>query len=224
MNSLPEHFLDNQCQIISGLSLRYFIQVHEYRDKRSLPVGRHQSDNLILNHLYTLNDLVPDTHFSDLVDRFIIGIFSQTFKFAANITAELLTAGLHKWCQVGQGNTLTTVLRTCNLCDDLCGDVTCGRKTVRLFDHGFADNSSVLQHILQIDQTAIVHVLCEIVCIMEMNNTFPMSICNIMGQQKAGRNVLADFARHVITLYTVDNRILIGIFLLDFFIFEIQQT
>ena len=50
------------------------------------------------------------------------------------------------------------------------------KSSVRLFDHRTADHSSILQHILKIDQAAVVHMLCKIIGIMEMNDPLLMRI------------------------------------------------
>ena len=95
---------------------------------------------------------------------------------------------------------------------------------MRLFNHGFTDDSTILQHIFQIDQAAIVHMLCKIICIMEVDDSFFMRFCNVMRKQETCSDVFADFSCHIVSLYTVDYWIFIGVFLLDFFIFKIQQA
>ena len=66
-NTLIEHLLDNHCQIITNLSFRHFIQIHKHSHKRSLSVRRHERDDLILNHLYTLLNLLTHTHLGNIV-------------------------------------------------------------------------------------------------------------------------------------------------------------
>ncbi len=72
---------------------------------------------------------------------------------------------------MGEREGLSAVLIAGYLCDDLCGHVTCGKEAVRLFDHGLTDHSSVLKHILKIDQVTVMLFLCEIVGIVEMNDS-----------------------------------------------------
>ncbi len=224
LNSLTQHFFNNNCQIISGLSFWNFIQVHKYSNKRRLAISGHKCDDLVLYHLNALDNFIADAHFCYTVDGFFVRFLSQALVFSAYIPAEFFPADLYKGCQVRQGNALTAILRTCNLCNNLCGNITCGRKAVGLLDHCFADNSTVLQHILQIYQTAVMHVLRKIIGIMEMNNASLMRICDIMRQQKTGGDILADFTGHIVTLYAVYNGVLVRVFLLDFFIFKIQKA
>jgi len=51
-----------------------------------------------------------------------------------------------------------------------------------------------------------------------MNQSFFMCFHNIFRQQESLRDILADFSRHIISLYTVYSRIFIGIFLFYFLI------
>ena len=44
----------------------------------------------------------------------------------------------------------------------------------------FTDYCTILKHVFQINQITVVHMLSIIVSIMEMNNTFIMSINNIL--------------------------------------------
>ena len=41
-------------------------------------------------------------------------------------------------------------------------------------DHGLGNDRAVLEHILQIDEAAVMHALCEIIRIVEMNESFLM--------------------------------------------------
>ena len=117
-----------------------------------------------------------------------------------------------------QGNTLPAILGARNLCNCLCCNITCSRKALWRLNHSLTDNRSVLQHILQIHKTAIMHMLCKIISIMKMNNPFFMRFHNIRSQKKTLRNILADLSCHVISLNTVYCRIFIGIFLFYFLI------
>ena len=85
--------------------------------------------------------------------------------------ADLLPADIHKRSQMGQRKGLSAVLVAGHLRNDLRGDVAGSEKAVRLLDHGLADDGAVLQHILQVDQVTVVLLLCEIVRIMEMDDS-----------------------------------------------------
>ena len=94
---------------------------------------------------------------------------------------------------------------------------------MRLFNHRLADDGAVLQHIFQIDKIAVVFFLGEIVSIVEMDNAFIMGFHDIFGKKKTFRQILGNLACHVVSLGGVDNRVLIGIFLLDLFIIEFNE-
>ena len=70
-----------------------------------------------------------------------------------------------------QRNALSAILGTCHLRNDLRGDIAGSGKAVRLVNHCLADHSSILQHVLQIDQIAVVHMLRKIVRIVEMDES-----------------------------------------------------
>ena len=66
--------------------------------------------------------------------------------------------------------------------------------------------------------------LCKIVRIVEMNNSFFVCFDNLSRKQKPLRNILADLSCHIITLYAVYNRILIRILLFHLFIVTLDQA
>ena len=94
---------------------------------------------------------------------------------------------------------------------------------MRLFDHRSADDSSVLQHILKVHQIAVVHMLCIVIGIMEMNDPLFVSLYNILREEHPLGQVTAHLSRHIISLYTVDSRIFIGIFLLYILIVALDE-
>ena len=68
------------------------------------------------------------------------------------------------------------------------------------------------------------HVLCEIIGIVKMDDPFIMSIHNLLRQQQAAADVLGHLSRHIVSLCRVDHRIFIGIFLLGFFVVAFNQA
>ena len=57
-----------------------------------------------------------------------------------------------------------------------------------------------------------------------MNQTFFVCGNHFLRQQKSSGDILTHLTRHIVTLYTVHNRILIGILLFHFFIVTFQKT
>ena len=123
-----------------------------------------------------------------------------------------------------QTDTLPTVLGAGNLCNTLRGDIACRGKALGCLDSSLTDHSAVLQHILQIDQTAVMHMLCKIIGIVKMDNALLMSMDNVLRQQKTLCDILADLSCHVVALYAVYRWIFVGIFLLNLFVITLQKT
>ena len=94
---------------------------------------------------------------------------------------------------------------------------------MRLLNQRTRDNSTVLEHILQVHQVAVMHVLGKVVRIMEVNQTLIVSIHNLLGQQHTLGQVLGDLAGHVVTLNGIDGRVLVGVLLLDLFVVALDQ-
>ena len=71
---------------------------------------------------------------------------------------------------------------------------------MRLLDHCSRDDSSVLEHVFKVYKVAVVHVLSEIVGIMEMDNAFLMCFNDLCRKKYTFCKVTADFAGHIVTL------------------------
>ena len=66
--TLAQSLFYNKSQILLFLFVLCFVQIHEDGDERSLSVGGHQRDNLILNHLYAVFNLFPQTLLGNEID------------------------------------------------------------------------------------------------------------------------------------------------------------
>ena len=124
---------------------------------------------------------------------------------------------------MGQRKRLSAILIAGYLCNNLCGNVTGSKKAVWLLNHSLTDDSTILKHVFQIQQIAVMLFLSKIIRIMKMNNTFLMCFHNVFRKQNTAGQVLADFTSHIISLSRVDHRVLIGILLLDFFVHVVNQ-
>ena len=224
LNALSQHFLDDHREVISQLSFRHLIQIHIYCDERSLSVGRHERDDLILDHLNAAVDFLADAHLGDAVDLLFCRLHMRLGELLADFLAESLTADFYERNQMGQRDALSAVLGTGDLCNGLCRNVAGRREAVRLLDHRLGDDRAVLEHILEIDQAAVMHVLCKIVGVMEVDNTLLMCTDHFVRKKESSRQVAADFSGHIIALYTVDSRILVGVLLLHFLIAALDQA
>ena len=94
---------------------------------------------------------------------------------------------------------------------------------MRLLDQRARDNSAVLEHVLQVHQIAVVHVLGKVIRIVEMDQALIMGIHDLLGQQHTLSQVLGDLAGHVVTLNGIDGRVLVGVLLLDLFVVALNQ-
>ena len=151
LHTLNHHFLDDQSKVISRLSLRNLIEVHENSYKRSLTITGHQRDQLVLDRLNSALDLLSQTSLDNLIDNRLIEGLSTLLALLNHVLAQFLTADIHKRRKMSQSERLTSVLVARHLCNDLCRHVAGREKAVRLLDHRLADHGSVLKHVLKVD-------------------------------------------------------------------------
>ena len=94
---------------------------------------------------------------------------------------------------------------------------------MRLFDERAGDDRAVLEHILQVHEIAVVHVLGKIVRVVEMDDTGLVRLDDLLRQQHPAREVLRYLARHIVALDGVDGGVLVGVFLLDLFVVRLDE-
>jgi hypothetical protein len=94
---------------------------------------------------------------------------------------------------------------------------------MRLFYHCVRNNCAVLKHIFKVYKVAVVHMLGKIVGVVEMDNALLVGLNNILRQQDALCNVLADLACHVVALDAVHGGVLVGVFLLYFLVVALNE-
>ena len=124
---------------------------------------------------------------------------------------------------MGQGDGLAAILVGSHLCHDLGGDVAGGGEAVGPFDQGAGDDGAVLQHVLQVYQVAVVHVLGVIVGVVEVDDALPVGLHDLLGQQDPLCNVPAHLAGHVVPLGGIHHRVLVGVFLLGLLVAALDQ-
>ena len=90
-------------------------------------------------------------------------------------------------------------------------------------DQGPGDHGAVLQHILQVDQIAVVHMLGKVVAVMEVDDPLVVGLHDIGGQQDAVGDIAGDLPRHVVALGGVDHRVFIGVFLLGLLVAALDE-
>ncbi len=80
---------------------------------------------------------------------------------------------------MGQADALSAVLVACDLGNDLGRDVAGSGEAVGLLYEGVADNGAVLEHILEVHEVAVVHVLSEIVGVVEVDQALLISLDDV---------------------------------------------
>ena len=221
--ALTKRLLHNHGKVMLLLGRTGLIKIHEDRHERRLTIGGHKGHDLILNRLDTATDLVTQAVLNNLADLFGRCGNAELLELAGDLATNLLTAHLNERGEMGQRDGLAAVLGGSNLGDNLRRNIAGSREAVRFFDQCARDNSTVLEHILQVHQVAVMHVLGKVVRIMEVNQALIVSIHNLLGQQHTLSQVLGDLAGHVVTLNGIDGRVLIGVLLLDLFVVALDQ-
>ena len=122
-----------------------------------------------------------------------------------------------------QGDRLAAILIGGNLRNDLGGNITGRGKRVGLLNQCAGNHRAILQHVIQIHQITIVHVLRIVIGIMEVNNSSIMSFHDFLRKQNTVGDVLTHLACHVVTLYCVDGGILVGVFLFNLLVVRLDQ-
>ena len=223
LHALAEDFFDDEGEVFPRLAVRHFVKVHEHGDERRLPVAGHEGDELVLDGLDAGLDLFLQAAFHDLGDDVFIHHFAGFPALCEDFFSDLLAADVYEGSEVCECEGLPAVLVRSDLRDDLCRDIARGEEGVRLFDHGLADDGAILQHVFQIDEVAVVLALGEIVGVVEMDDALLVRFHDFFREQQAAGEVLRYLAGHVVTLRGIDDRVLIRIFLLHFFVIEVDE-
>ncbi len=93
-----------------------------------------------------------------------------------------------------------------------------------LLDESAGNHGAVLEHILQIHQVTVVHMLGVIVGVMEVDDARLVGLHDLPGQQDPAGDVLADLACHVVPLDGVDGGVFVGVLLLDLLVVALDEA
>ena len=223
LHALDHDLFDQHGQIVAGAACGDLIQVHVHGDKRSLAVAGHQGDQLILDGLDTALDLLRQAELDDLVDDLVDHRLTAGLPLFRHLFADLPAADVDKGSQMRQREGLAAVLVGGDLGDDLCRHIAGSVETMGLFNQSLADDSAVLQHILKVDEVAVVLLLGIIIGIMEVDDTLFVCFYHIGGKKDAAGQIFGHFACHIVALGRIDDRILVGVFLFDLLVDLLDQ-
>ena len=92
------------------------------------------------------------------------------------------------------------------------------------FNQGPGDDGAVLEHVLQVYQIAVVHVLGKVVGVMEVDDALLVGFHDVLGQQQPFAEVPGDLAGHVVPLGGVYHRVLVGVFLLGLLVAAFNEA
>ena len=95
---------------------------------------------------------------------------------------------------------------------------------MRPLNEGAGDDSAVLQHILQIHQVAVVHVLGIVVGVVEVDDALLVGLHNVRGKQQPLTEVPGDLAGHVVPLGGVHHWVLVGVLLLGLLVAALDEA
>ena len=222
--ALAQRLLDDHGEVMALLLVFRLSEIHEHRHERGLAVRGQQRDDLILDRLHAAADLLAHAVFDELGQLFLTRMRVDGLHFGLDLAADALAADLHERGQMRQRDRLPAVLVGGDLRDDLGRNVARGREAVRPLDERAGDDRAVFEHIFQVHEVAVVHVLRVIVRVVEVDDTLLVRLDNVLRQQEAARDVTADLAGHVVALRAVDDRILVGVFLLGLFVVALDEA
>ena len=94
---------------------------------------------------------------------------------------------------------------------------------MRALDERAGDDGAVLQHVLQVDQVAVVHVLREVVGVVEVDDALVVGFHHVGRQEQAHGDVLGNLSCHVVALHGVDRGVLVRVLLLGFLVVALDE-
>ena len=221
--ALLEHLLDDKGEVVLLLRAAGLVEVHEDGDERRLAVGGHEGDNLVLDGLDATRDLVAQALLDHLVDLLGRGLVANGLHLGVDRATNLLAGDVDKGREVRERDGLAAVLARGHLGDNLRGDVAGGGEAVRALNERAGDHGAVLQHVVEVDEVAVVHVLRVVVGIVEVDDALLVRLDNVGGEKVAHGEVLGDLAGHVVALDGDDGGVLVGVLLLDLLVVALDE-
>ena len=221
--ALLQCLLDDECEIFPLLIVLGLTQIHEHGDKGRLTVGGQQGNNLILDGLDAAADFLTKTLFRERGDGFLRRLKTDGIQLFNDRLANLFAGDLDKRGQVSQRNGLSAILVRRNLGNDLRGNVAGRGEGMRTFDQRSGNDGSILQHVLEIDKITVMHMLCIVIAVMEVDDALVVRFDDILRQEDALREITAHLACNVVALCRIHDGILVCILLFGFLIIAFDK-
>ena len=95
---------------------------------------------------------------------------------------------------------------------------------MRTLYHRAGNNGTVLEHILEIYEIAVVHMLSIVIRIVKVDYTLFVRLHYILGEKYAVCDIAADLARHIVALNAVNSWVLVCILLLCLFVMAFDKA
>ena len=187
LHPLPEHLFNNHRKVIPKRAFLHLIQIHKHRNEGSLSVTGHERNQLILNGLNAAFNffLQPTVH--NLINDGILHRLSRLFPLLYHGFPNLLSGNVYKGSQMRKGKGLSAILIRSNLRHNLRSHIAGGKEAVRLFNHGLRNHRSVLEHIFQVDEIAVMFFLRIVIRVMKMDNPLLMRMHDIFRKEQTLR-------------------------------------
>ena len=131
----------------------------------------------------SLRDLSAETLLRELIDLILCHSNSKILHLADHFLTDLHPRYLNERSEMRKADALSAILVAGNLGNDLGSYITCSKEAVWLLDQCLTDHSTILKHVLQIDQITVMFSLCKIVRIMKMDDSFFMSTNDLIWQK-----------------------------------------
>ena len=223
LDALFQHLLDDDREVLLLLLVARLAEIHVDRDERSLPVCRHQRHDLILDRLHATLDLLAHALLDDGVELVLLHLDARLRTLVGELPADRLTTDVDERREMRKRDGLAAVLVGRDLRDDLRRDVARRGEALRLLDHRPGDDRAVLQHVLEVHEIAVVHVLRIIVHVVKVDEAVLVRLHHVLRQEESRRDVLRHLARHVVALHRVDRRVLVRVLLLDVLVVALDE-
>ena len=167
--------------------------------------------------------LPANPYLGHLVQLSLIQLLPDCLHFLPEFLAILLAADIHKGCEVGQADGLTSIGVGSHLGNDLRGDVTGGGEAVGLLDQCIRNHRAVLQHVLQVHQLTVGDGAGYIAHIVDMDNAFVMGEDHVLREDISAADILGYLGCQIVAHGGIQHRVLVRVLLFRQLVIVTQQ-